>query len=219
MSADRKKGELEAIFGPMYSGKTGELIDQIERESYADRKGVVFKPSNDTRYSTDGEVVTHGGKKIMGYRISTDTPVVIYQLVKEIEESGEKVDIVGIDEAQFFDKTLLDVVEALVEDGKSVIVAGLAADFRDEPFGPMSTLVIRADKTVHKTAMCTYRYEDGHVCGEDATKTQRLINGEPAGYYDQVVVVGGKTLYEARCGEHHYVNDKPKLNIPNKASE
>lgn len=211
--ADREErlhpsGELVAIFGPMFSGKTGELIDYIESEGFADKKAIIIKPSNDTRYHPS-KVVTHSGKEIDAFPIDKDDPSAIFGLVDKIESEGD-LHIVAIDEAQFFHEDIVDVVEKLVDSGKDVVTAGLASDFRNEPFGAMPALVARADVTFHERATCTYRYDGGKVCGNKfASKTQRLIDGKPADFSDEVVVVGGKELYEARCRHHHEVPGKP----------
>lgn len=207
-------GELIVIFGPMFSGKTGELIDLIDREGYADRNAKIFKPSNDTRYHPD-KVVTHSGREIEAYPIDKESPLGVVHLIREIENGGEVVNIVAIDEAQFFNGEMVEVIGRLLNNGKDVIVAGLASDFRDEPFGIMPETLSKADRIVHMHAVCTYRGEDGNVCGSKlASKTQRIIDGEPAHYDNPIIAVGGEELYEARCRQHHEVPGRPQGSLP-----
>jgi thymidine kinase len=110
--------------------------------------------------------------------------------------------VVGIDEAQFFDMEIAEVVARLADDGKRVICAGLDLDFRGEPFGPMPRLLAIAERVDKLTAICV-------VSGEPATRTQRIINGKPASYNDPIILVGATESYEARSRRHHIVPDKP----------
>lgn len=201
-----ERGVLIIIFGPMFSGKTGELIDRVDSESHVGQFGIIVKPSNDTRYEVD-KVVTHSGRKIDAYRVDKNKPEEIINLIKEQELKGDCIDIIGIDEAQFFKKlALIRTVEKLIDDGKTVVIAGLPTDYRDEPYGAIPELIAKADLTIQRTtARCTYKFEDGNYCKQIATKTQRFTNGEPARYDEEVNVVGGKELYEARCRKHHMV--------------
>lgn len=207
--AEIKKGSLEAIVGPMFSGKTGEMIDQIERESYADLQAITFKPDNDTRYSPD-KVVTHGGKEIDAFPINRENPDEILIIVRKIENDGRTVDIVGIDEGQFFTEGIIPVIEELVSRDIIIIVAGLPTDYEDKPFGSMPIIIAKADKIVQKTAKCTFRDPGGSVCGAVATKTQRLvaIPGQ--------IVVGGAEMYAAHCRGHHH---RPDESVPGKPGE
>jgi thymidine kinase len=107
-------------------------------------------------------------------------------------------DMVGIDEAQFFDQEIIPIVQKLADRGLRVIVAGLDTDFRGEPFGPMPVLMAQADQVDKLHAICM-------ICGEAASRTQRLVNGKPAHYHDPIVIVGAAELYEARCRQHHQV--------------
>ena len=106
--------------------------------------------------------------------------------------------MVGIDEGQFFEDAIINIVEDLVNQGIRVIVTGLDTDFRGEPFGPMPILMSKAEVVDKLHAICI-------VCGEQASRTQRLVDGEPARYDDPVVIVGASEMYEARCREHHQV--------------
>lgn len=206
-----RKGELTAIYGPMFSGKTGELIDRIESLRAVLKTFVMFKPNIDTRYDPE-QIVTHSGKKIDAFPVGVDTPEDILDIVARAESVGKKVDIVGIDEAQFFHAgRLVKAVEKLLDDGKAVLVAGLSTDFRDEPFGAVPVLIAKADHPIAKTACCKYGIAPEVYCSLPATKTQRIVDGRPANYHDPVVVVGAAELYEARCRQHHEVPGKPAI--------
>jgi thymidine kinase len=185
----RKVGSVEVVCGSMFSGKTDELIRRLRRARIARQKVQVFKPALDTRYSV-AKVTSHAGSDFEA------TPVRSAGEITTQVEAGTTV--VAIDEAQFFDDEILPVVQRLADDGLRVIVAGLDTDFRGEPFGPMPTLMAQAEVVDKLHAICM-------VCGEPATRTQRLINGKPARYHDPVVVVGASELYEARCRAHHQV--------------
>lgn len=184
-----KIGKIEVVTGCMFSGKSEELIRRIKRAKIARQKVQVFKPSIDTRYSVV-EVVSHAGEKVEALPVSSTK-----ELLERIEEDTE---VIGIDEAQFFDAEIVDALRKIAKSGKRVIVAGLDMDFRGEPFGPMPYIMAIADEVLKLHAICT-------VCGEDATMTQRLINGEPASYNDPVIMIGASESYEARCKLHHYV--------------
>ncbi len=184
-----KIGKIEVITGCMFSGKSEELIRRLKRAKIAKQKVKVFKPSIDTRYSIV-EVVSHAGDKIEAIPISSSKDI--------LNQIDKDTDVVGIDEAQFFDDEIIGVLRKLAKEGIRVVVAGLDMDFRGEPFGPMPFIMAIADEVLKLHAICT-------VCGEDATMTQRLINGEPASYNDPVVMIGASETYEARCKLHHYV--------------
>lgn len=207
-----RKGELTAIYGPMFSGKTGELIDQIESLEAVLKRFVLIKPDIDTRYDPV-QIVTHSGKKIDAFPVDVKTPERILDIVSRAEKD-KRVDVVGVDEAQFFDESIVYIVDALLEDGKAVLIAGLPTDFRDEPFGPMPILIAKADHPIAKTAYCKYEIAPEIYCSQPATRTQRIVDGKPANYFDPIVQVGGEESYQARCRQHHEVPGKPsrKLN-------
>ena len=190
-----KKGWIEVIAGCMFSGKSEELIRRVRRAKIARQKVQVFKSSLDTRYD-EAKVVSHSGAKVEA--ISVDHPE---EIIAKIDDDTQ---VVAIDEAQFFSEKIVDVIEFLADRGIRVIVAGLDLDFRGEPFGPMPALLARAEKVDKLTAICM-------VCGEEATRTQRIIDGKPASYYDPVVMIGAQEKYEARCRRHHIVPDKPNI--------
>ncbi len=183
------QGSVEVITGPMFSGKTEEFIRRLRRAVIARQKVQVFKPAIDVRYG-EGKVTSHAGDEFQARPIERIADVWTHL--------DEDTTVVGIDEAQFFDQEITEVVQRLADRGLRVILAGLDMDFRGEPFGPMPTLLAQADRVDKLQAICM-------VCGGPATRTQRLVNGQPAHYHDPVVIVGAAELYEPRCREHHIV--------------
>jgi thymidine kinase len=184
-----KGGRVEAIVGSMFSGKTDELIRRLRRAKIARQEVQVFKPSLDMRYGK-GKLASHAGTEFEA------TPIEIAGEILNLSDDGTNV--VGIDEAQFFGNEIINVVQVLANRGVRVIVAGLDTDFRGEPFGPMPTMMAQAEQVDKLYAICM-------VCGDAASRTQRLIDGQPAHYNDPIVIVGASELYEARCREHHEV--------------
>jgi thymidine kinase len=183
------KGSIEVVTGSMFSGKTDELIRRLRRASIARQKIQVFKPSIDVRYAVE-KVTSHAG---------TEYEAKPVQYAREIRENLEAdTTVVGIDEAQFFDEEILVVASELAERGIRVIVAGLDTDFRGEPFGCMPLLMAQAERVDKVRAICM-------VCGEEACRTQRLVNGQPAHFDEPIVIVGASEMYEARCRKHHIV--------------
>ena len=182
-------GSLEVITGSMFCGKTEELIRRLRRATIAKQQVQVFKPIFDNRYAEE-KVVSHAGHDYNAQPIQSS---------KEIQDELKKgTTVVAIDEVQFFDAGVTDIAAKLANQGIRVIAAGLDMDFRAEPFGPMPALLAIAER-VHKLhAICM-------VCGEPASRTQRLVDGMPAQYGDPVVIVGASELYEARCRKHHEV--------------
>lgn len=188
-----QEGSVEVICGCMFSGKTEELIRRVRRAIIARQKVQVFKPTLDTRYAID-EVKSHNGLGIDAVPVASAR-----ELFERVEPDTE---VVAIDEAQFFDDELPDVVNALADEGRRVICAGLDLDFRGEPFGPMPTLLCIADRVDKLTAICV-------VSGRPATRTQRIINGQPAHYDDPIILVGASESYEPRARRYHEVPGKP----------
>jgi thymidine kinase len=185
----KKTGHVEVICGSMFCGKTDELIRRLRRATIARQKVQVFKPAIDGRYSLE-KVTSHAGSEFAA------TPLASSQDVLARLEGDTTV--VAIDEAQFFDENIINVVDELAERGLRVIVAGLDLNFKGEPFGCMPVLMARAERVDKLQAICM-------VCGEPASRTQRLVNGKPARYDDPVIIVGAAELYEARCRTHHEV--------------
>jgi thymidine kinase len=186
-------GWIELICGSMFSGKTEELIRRVKRAQIARQKVQVFKPSLDTRYAQE-KVSSHSGVHLSA------TPV---QEAREILTLvAPDTSVVAIDEAQFFDWRIADVCNTLADEGKRVIVAGLDMDFRGEPFGPVPLLMAQAEMVDKLQAICV-------VCGAPASRSQRLINGQPASYDDPVIMVAAREVYEARCRHCHQVPGRP----------
>ncbi|MFN2341585.1 MAG: thymidine kinase [Halanaerobium sp.] len=187
-----KSGWLEVITGPMYCGKSEELIRRLRRVKIAKQKVKVFKPVLDDRYSKK-DVVSHSGNSIDA--VPVDHPE---EILKRIDAS---VDVVGIDEAQFFHEDIVEICEDLADQGVRVIIAGLDRNFRNQPFGPMPELMARAEYVDKLHAICIQ-------CGEPASRTQRLIDGEPAAIDDPVILVGASEVYEARCRSCHAIKEE-----------
>ncbi len=182
-------GSIEVICGSMFSGKTDELIRRLIRAKIAKQKVQVFKPAIDVRYAVE-KVTSHAGADFEA--------IPIQKAANILSKLDEDTTVVGIDEAQFLDEDVVQVAQELAELGKRVLVAGLDMDFRGEPFGPMPLLMSKAERVDKLHAICM-------VCGDEASRTQRLVNGKPARYDDPVVIVGAAELYEARCRIHHEV--------------
>jgi thymidine kinase len=182
-------GSVEVITGSMFSGKTDELIRRLRRAAIARQKVQVFKPAVDVRYAIE-KVTSHAGSDFAA------TPV--EHAIDIYVNLNKETTVVAIDEAQFFDNGIISVVDELARRDIRIIVAGLDTDFRGEPFGPMPILIAKAEHVDKLQAICM-------VCGEPASRTQRLVNGKPARYDDPVVIVGAAELYEARCRKHHEV--------------
>ena len=185
---------MEVICGSMFCGKTEELIRRLRRAIIAKRHVQVFKPAIDNRYVVE-KVHSHAGIEIDAIPIDQISDV--YKYLKA------ETNVIGIDEAQFFTPDIVEICEDLVNRGIRVILAGLDTDFRGEPFGSMPVLMARAERVDKLNAICM-------VCGEAASRTQRLVNGEPAHYDDPLVIVGTSEMYEARCRKHHIVPGKHK---------
>lgn len=189
MDMMKQSGWIEVICGSMFSGKSEELIRRVRRTQFAKQSIMVFKPKLDDRYSVS-EVVSHNGTSVHAQPVEASADILL--------AVHADVDVVAIDEAQFFDEGLLAVAQQLADSGHRVILAGLDQDFRGEPFGPMPNLMAVAEHVTKLHAVCA-------VCGSPASRTQRLINGQPACYGDPVILVGAAEAYEARCRHHHEV--------------
>lgn len=188
-------GRLELICGSMFSGKTEELIRRIRRAVIAKQKVQVFKPALDSRYHLQ-RVTSHNGIDFEAHPV---------QSAAEIEgRLNNDTTVVAIDEVQFFDEGIVEVCETLAEQGRRVICAGLDMDFRGIPFGPMPQLMARAEQVSKLHAICV-------VCGNEASRTQRLLDGRPASLDDPVVLVGADEVYEARCRECHEVRESREI--------
>ena len=182
-------GYIEVVVGPMYSGKSEELIRRLKRAKIAKQNIIVFKPHIDDRYSKK-DVVSHSGNSIENKTKKKSSD--IYDLI------DEDVQVVGIDEVQFFDENIVNIAVDLANKGVRVIAAGLDMDFKGEPFGPTPRLLAVAEFVDKIQAICS-------VCGQPATRTQRLIDGQPARYDDPIIQVGAVESYQARCRKCHVV--------------
>lgn len=199
----------------MCAGKTDTLIELAKREGYKKRSVLAFKPSIDNRWDSENLLVSRNKEngKLKSYPAhSIESSIQILEIVQKYLEENGKLDNVLIDEIQFFDENIINVVQILLELDIKVTFGGLALDFRGEPFGQMPTLLSLCDEIEKPSAVCVYE-EKGECCGKDATRTQRLINGQPANYHDPIVLIGAEQNYEARCVKHHVVPDKPKPKI------
>ncbi len=185
-----QSGWLEVIAGPMFSGKSEELIRRVKRVLIAGQQVRVFKPRLDDRYDAS-DVVSHDGERVRAEPVADSA-----ELRQRLANAS--VQVVAVDEAQFFDEGLPDLLEELAGRGVRVIVAGLDQDFRGEPFGVMPTLLARAEFVEKLSAVCVR-------CGRAATRTQRLIDGKPARYDEPVILVGAAEAYEPRCRSCHEV--------------
>lgn len=191
-------GFLEVIVGPMFSGKSEELIRRTTRALIAKQHVQVFKPALDDRYDElhgAAMVASHNGRTLGAYAVAE-----VAQLQEALEDEAQ---VIAIDEGQFLSQNLVQLASDLAEAGKRVIVAGLDLDFRGEPFGPIPELLARAESVTKLTAVCVR-------CGAAATRTQRLIGGHPAHYDDPVILVGASESYEPRCRACHRVVRKER---------
>lgn len=171
------RGWVEVICGPMFSGKSEELIRRITRYQIARVPAQTFKPIVDDRYASN-EVVSHSSLSVAAEPVADSASL--------LRSVGERTEVVGIDEAQFFDEGLIGVVEQLAAAGKKVIVAGLDLDYLGRPFEPIPTLMTRAEYVTKSLAVC-------HRCGGAGMFTQRVIAS------DELVVIGAEGAYESRC--------------------
>ncbi|MCA1020901.1 thymidine kinase [Halobacillus litoralis] len=190
----KQSGWVELICGSMFSGKSEELIRRVRRATFGNLNVRVYKPAIDDRYKEDA-VVSHNGTSVTARPVKNSLDI--------LQHVTDEMDVVGIDEVQFFDEHIVEVVECLADKGIRVIVAGLDTDFRGEPFGKMPDLMALSESVTKLNAICP-------VCGSPASRTQRLIDGKPASYDDPVILVGASESYEPRCRHHHEVPNKPR---------
>lgn len=176
-----RRGRIEVICGSMFSGKTEELIRRLKRAKFARQKVEIFKPALDTRYSQE-EVVSHDSNHILSTPIESSASILLL---------ATDVDVVGIDEAQFFDDELPAVCDELVRRGTRVIIAGLDMDFKCQPFGPMPALMALADEVTKVHAICVR-------CGNLAYVSHRTVEN------DKLVLLGEKMEYEPLCRDCYY---------------
>ena len=172
----------------MFCGKTEELIRRVRRAIIARQKVAVFKPKIDDRYGIQN-ITSHTGQSVEAVAVARASDI--------LELANGTITVVAIDEVQFFDEGIVPVAQQLADDyGIRVIIAGLDTDFRGQPFGAMPHLLSIAEEVVKLHAICV-------VCGGDASRTQRLVNGVPAALDDPIILVGAQESYEARCRSCH----------------
>lgn len=180
--APKDTGWIEVVAGCMFSGKTEELIRRLRRAQIARQKVLIFKPRIDNRYSSN-QIVSHNTQALES---------IVIDKAEEILLLAKDAHVVGIDEAQFFDMSIVDICDRLANAGKRVIVAGLDQDYRGVPFEPIPQLLATAEYITKTLAICV-------VCGNPADRTQRKIANADR------VVVGAADSYEARCRKCHYI--------------
>jgi len=195
---------LELILGPMFCGKTEELIRRVEREKVVDKEVIAFKPSIDTRYSKH-YIKSHTGAKIHAIPINKSSKIRWHL------KRNPKAKIIALDEIQFFDKGIVKFcIEYANRHDKEVIASGLPLDFRREAFDNLREIMPYAHITILR-AKCTYRMENNEICDKGADYSQRLVDGKPAHYNDPLIKVGASESYAARCLKHHFVPGKDNL--------
>lgn len=185
-----RPGSIEVIAGVMFSGKSEELMRRVRRAIIARRRVQVFKSHLDQRYAGVQRVSSHDGRSVDAVPIDNAT-----ELMRLVRSDTE---VVAVDEVQFLDAGVVEAVTALAARGARVILAGTDTDFRGEPFGAMGTLMAIAEEVEKLRAICT-------ICGDDACRNQRLVDGQPAPWDAPIIQVGGSESYEARCRHCHRV--------------
>ncbi|QEH62373.1 thymidine kinase [Spiroplasma chinense] len=185
-----KRGWIELITGCMFAGKTEEFIRRLQRYKYAKQDVLVFKPKIDDRYSKN-DVQSHSGMSIKSI------PVASSEELREYVFAQEHVDIIGVDEVQFMDTGIVDILSEIADQGIIVIANGLDKDYRNNPFRNVDKLLVQAEYVDKLTSIC-------HSCGGNANRTQRIVDGVPAKLNEPLVVISANEKYEARC-RHCYI--------------
>jgi len=198
----KQPGKLTVVCGSMFAGKSEELIRLARRALYAKKRVQVFKPLVDNRYD-ETMVVSHMGVKHAAVPVNS-----VIELRQRICPDTE---VILIEEAQFFDDSIVGLAVELADAGKDVICAGLDQDFRRQPFGPMPKLLAAADEVVKLRAICM-------KCGAPASHTYRMIDGRPAHWDDPIILIGATESYEARCRNCFRIRGGPKKRLPNPGS-
>jgi thymidine kinase len=175
-------GWIEVITGCMFSGKTEELIRRLRRAQIAKQKVKIFKPKMDSRYSKNS-IVSHNEQSL---------PSILIEDIIEVLDHADDAQVIGIDEAQFFNDDIISICNKLALEGKRIIVAGLDQDYSGKPFEPIPQLLAIAEYITKQHAICV-------VCGNPADKTQRKTSESKR------VIVGAADIYEARCRKCHYI--------------
>ena len=195
MRHETREGWVEVVSGVMFSGKSEELLRRVRRALIARRRVQVFKSQLDDRYGSAYAISSHDGAELEAHPVHASV-----QIAEMVHADTE---VVAIDEAQFLDEGVVNVVNSLADRGVRVIVAGTDMDFRGEPFGPMAALLAIAEQVDKLHAICV-------VCGDLATRNQRLIDGRPAPAEGPTIQVGGSERYEARCRRCHEVPSRAR---------
>jgi thymidine kinase len=190
LHSPRSGGWIEVVCGVMFSGKSEELIRRVRRAMIARKRVQVFKSHLDERYAGLFKVSSHDGRTVDAIPVDSAA-----QIAQRIDPEAQ---VVAIDEAQFLDAAVIELVTQLADRGMRVVLAGTDTDFRGEPFGPMPQLLAIAEVVDKLHAICL-------VCGGPASRNQRLIEGRPARYDSPVIMVGAQDSYEARCRQCHQV--------------
>jgi thymidine kinase len=184
------QGWIEVVTGSMFSGKSEELIRRVRRALIARRRVQVFKSALDDRYAGVRTISSHDGSGVEAVPVRSST-----EMLAKVHRDTQ---VIAVDEVQFLDEGIVEVLSLLADRGMRVIVAGIDMDFRGEPFGPMARILATAETVDKLHAICVR-------CGGPATRNQRLVNGEPAPYEAPTIQVGGAESYEARCRRCHEV--------------
>lgn len=190
MHAITRSGWVEVIAGCMFAGKTEELLRRLRRAEIAGQEVAAFKPATDDRHR-EATIGTHDGRQWDAIVVEPDA-----EGVSGIPTQLNGEQVVAIDEANFFSSAVVDVCEELAANGRRVIVSGTDQTFRGQPFGPLPQLLAIAEYVDKLQAICS-------VCGEPASRNQRLVDGEPAHVEDPTILVGAEESYEARCRNCH----------------
>lgn len=189
-------GQLEVICGPMFSGKSEELIRRLRRVELSGKEFLLFKPSLDNRYEVDS-VVSHDARRLKAIATGVDRNAL--RVIETIVAKFPNAEVIGFDEIQFYDPQIVELIEKWLSRNKRIIVSGLDTDFRGRPFGCMPHLLAIADYVDKLKAICA-------KCKQNpATLSQRLVDGKPARWSDPIVQAGAAGLYEARCRKCHQV--------------
>ncbi|AJQ45634.1 thymidine kinase [Ureaplasma diversum] len=197
---NKQVGWIELITGPMFAGKSAELIRRLKRFEYADVKYLVFKPKVDTRSCQ--EIISRNGSRLSSIEVSESAQILEYLMDNDC---CEQVRAIGIDEAQFFDDGIIEVCNILAENNYVVIVSGLDKNFKGEPFGAIGKLSVHAENVTKLSAVCV-------DCGADASFSMRTVNKKPASYNDEEILIGCAEQYVAVCRHHHKVPNRPYTN-------
>lgn len=203
---------LELILGPMFCGKTEELIRRVEREKVVDKKFIAFKPSIDTRYSKQA-IRSHTGASLNSIPVD-GTSKILWHLKR-----NPNVQVIAIDEIQFLDEGIIDLCREYADNPNvEIIASGLNLDFKREPFKFKDSKkhigeIMPYAHITNLRAKCTYKMENHEICDHGADYTQRWVNGKPAHYNDPLILVGASESYSARCLKHHFIEGKDNLHV------